>query len=237
MNRVRIVTIMVISVIVTTSTAYALEKKSLAAIDTDQLTEDTQFSAPCGDDHVNVLWWIPVEFWQALYVNDKTTSESDKKAVIDALKPYSLLMICQSDISAFGSFNFYSKEEIENKLDITYGSGNGSLVKITPLKDINPDLQILLDVFKPVLTSAMGNMGQNMHFFVLKGYDSTQKRAIDPYALGELNIRIGERNGKLLQAQLNFPLNSLYMPRKCPNGKDAHVTWQYCPWSGKKLED
>jgi len=237
MDKVRIVAIIVVSMIVMTSTVYAIEKKPIVAIDTDQLTEDTQFSASCGDEHMNVIWWIPLEFWQAIFINDKTTSESDKKLFVDTFKPYSLLMICQADISAFGSFEFYSKDEVESKLDITFKSENGSLIRFAPQADIEPDLQLMLDIFKPILTAAAGNMGQNMHFFVLEDYDSTGKRKIDPYRFGTLNFRIGKRNGELMQTQLDFPLNSLYVPRICPNGKKAHVTWKYCPWTGEKLED
>ena len=237
MNNVRTVALIVASMIITTSTVYALEKKPINSIDTDKLIEDTQFSASCGDDHMNFLWWIPCEFWQATFMKDKTLSESDKKQILNTFSPYSLLLICQADISAFGSFNFYSKDEIGSKLDITFKSKNGSLIKLTPLKDVNPDLQLLLNMFKPIFTAAAGNMGKNMNFFVLEDYDSKHKRNIDPYRFGTLNFRIGKRNGELMRTQLDFPLNSLYVPRKCPNGKEAHVTWKYCPWTGKKLED
>jgi hypothetical protein len=37
-------------------------------------------------------------------------------------------------------------------------------------------------------------------------------------------------------AELELPLDSLFVPRLCPNGKPAHVSWDYCPWSGKKLK-
>lgn len=237
MNKVRIVAIIVVSMIVTTSTVYALEKKPISSISMDQLTEDTHLSASSGKGHINLVWWIPFEYWQVTLINLKTTPESDRKLILNTLRPYSLLMICQADISS-GSFKFYSKNEIESKLDITFKSKNGSPIKLVPLKDIAPDLQIMLDTFKPILAAAaIENMGQNMHFFVLDDYDSTRKRKIDPYRFGTLNFRIGRRNGELMQTQLDFPLNSLYVPRKCPNGKEAHITWKYCPWTGVELED
>lgn len=95
----------------------------------------------------------------------------------------------------------------------------------------------MLEMIKPVLGSAAGNLGLNMHFFVLDDNNTEKRRKMDPYQFGELNFQIGERNGELMKATLSLPLNSLYLPRKCPNGKDAHVTWEYCPWTGEKLED
>jgi len=118
----------IISILITTSTVYALEKKQIGSVDTDKLIEDTQFSASSGADHLNFLWWVPYEFWHATFINDKTTSESDKKMILNTMRPYSLLMICQADISAFGAFKFYSKDEIESKLDITFKPKNGNLI-------------------------------------------------------------------------------------------------------------
>lgn len=237
MNKVRFTAIIIVSMIATISTVYALEKKPINSIDTDQLNDETFFSALSGEEHLNLIWWFSNEFWQATCANDETMSECDKKQIINTLKPYSILMVCQADISAIGSFKFYSKDEIEGKLDITFKPKNGRPIKLIPLKDIDSDLRIILDAFKPILSAAVGNMGKNMHFFVLKDFDSTDKRKIDPYRFGTLNVQIEKRSGELMQAQLDFPLNSLYVPRKCPNGKNAHVTWKYCPWTGKKLDD
>lgn len=219
------------------SESHALQKKSIDKISADQLTDETQIAAICGDDHMNLIWWIPTEFWQAIFVNDTTTSEADKNNIINSMKPYSVLAICQADISGFGAFNFYSKKEVENKLDVTYTPKGGDLKKITPLDEVNPDVRIMLEMFKPILKGAMGNMGENVHFYVLADVDSENVRIIDPYQFGAFKFRLGQRNNKMLEAELEFPLNSLYVPRICPNGKEAHVTWKYCPWTGKKLPD
>jgi len=228
---------MVISFFVTTSVAYALEKKDINKVDTEQITEDTQASAPCGASHVNFVWWIPCEFWQATFANDKTTSESDKEKIIKVLKPYSLLAVCQADVSDFGAFRFYSKEEVQKSLDITLGDADGKLQRLIPLEEVDPDLDVLLGMFKPVLSAALGNMGQNFHFLVLKDYDSSDVRIIDPYRSGTIRFHLGKRSGEAIETQIDLPLNSLYVPRLCPNGKQAHVTWKYCPWTGKKLEE
>ena len=60
---------------------------------------------------------------------------------------------------------------------------------------------------------------------------------VDPYLQGLISVQIAKRNGDLMTADIEMPLNSLFVPRKCPNGKDAHISWKYCPWSGKLLVD
>ena len=215
----------------------AVERKKLSAIDTDKLTTDTQVTATCGDDHLNLVWWIPHEFWQATFVNDQSTSETDKREILDTMKPYSILAICQADISNFGAFKFYSKSEVLNKLVLKVESANGRVREITPVKNVDSDLDIMLSAFKPILSAAMGNLGENLHFYVLKDTDGAGNRQIDPYSAGSLGIQMRERDGTRLETSIELPLNSLYVPRKCPNGKDARVTWKFCPWSGQKLSD
>ncbi len=232
-----ITVILVLSFFIMISIAYALEKKSINKVDTDQIIADTQVSAPCGDSHFNLVWWIPSEFWQATYANDKTTSESEKEKIISVLKPYSLLAVCQADISNFGAFRFYSKEEIQKSLDITLLDSDGKQRRLIPLKEIDPDIEVLIGMFKPILSAAAGNMGQNFHFFVLKDQDSPGERIIDPYRFGAIKFRLKKRSGEVMETQIDLPLNSLYVPRICPNGKEAHVTWKYCPWTGKKLPE
>ena len=237
MKKIAIAVIMVANIIVAISVAEAFEKKHISMVDSDQLTNDTQISGPSGDNHFNIVWWIPIEFWQAIFARDKTTSEFDKKKIITALKPYSLLAVCQGDISGLGAFRFYNKDEIEKSLSITFKDQNGNISRVNPLKDIDPDIKVLIGMFKPILSAAAGNMGQNFHFFVLKDYDSSGTRRMDPYSIGTIQFGLAKRSGELIETQLDFPLNSLYIPRRCPNGKEAHVTWKYCPWTGKKLND
>ncbi len=229
--------VLLVYVFISAIPGLAVERKKIAAIDTDKLTTDTQVSASCGDDHLNLAWWIPNEFWEATFANDHSTSDADKKQILNTMRPYSILAICQADISNFGAFNFYSKYEIENRLVLKVETPSGRVREIAPLKDIDPDLQIMLNAFKPILSAAMGNLGENLHFYVLQDTNDSGERLIDPYANGALHIQLRERDGTRLDTAIETPLNSLFVPRKCPNGKEAHVTWKFCPWTGQKLSD
>lgn len=220
-----------------TSSAFALERKSIADIDTDQLTDDTQVSAPTNSDHMNLVWWIPYEFWHATFLKDKNMAAANRNQILKSLKPYSIIAICQADISYAGAFQFYSKEEIKNHLDLMIRKDDGREYKISPISNINADLKVLLDIFTPILSAAMGNMGKNFHFYVLKDISSAGIREIDPYSTSILKVGLSRRDGERIHAAIEMPLNALYVPRICSNGKKAHVTWKYCPWTGNKLPD
>ncbi|MBW4643856.1 MAG: hypothetical protein KME23_12850 [Goleter apudmare HA4340-LM2] len=56
-----------------------------------------------------------------------------------------------------------------------------------------------------------------------------------PYKSGKLNISFNGKGNQQIGSVVNLPLNSLFIPRLCPNGKPAHVSWKYCPWDGTPL--
>lgn len=223
-------------IFIATLNSYSLEKKSFAEIDTDELVTEIQTSAPCDDDHMNLALWLPTEFWQATFAADRSISSSETQEIINILKPFSLLAICQADISNFGSFRFYSKDDVKERLKIYYTDASQKRTAITPVSNVDADIKMLLDMLKPILASFAGNMGQNFHFFVLDDYASSE-RIINPYQPGKLELLLSQKTGVQMQCGIEFPLNALYVPRPCPNGKKAHVSWIYCPWTGQKLKE
>ena len=216
----------------------AAQKKPLRDVDTDAFMADTQVALQgAGDNHAALVWWIPNEYWESIFSRDTTTSESDKKAMLDAMSGISLLAVVQGDITTFGAFKYYSKEEIEKNMLISFSDADGKKQRLSPMQKIDPDLEVILGSIKPILGAAMGNLGSNMHFYVLNDKSKAYFRLLDPYRKGQFNIQLSRRDKVLMPASIEMPLNSLFVPRKCPNGKDAHISWKYCPWTGKRLEE
>lgn len=214
----------------------AAEKTPLSEIDTKAFARDTQVTFQgSGNKHVALAWWIPHEFWESISSRDMTTSEFNKKAMLDVMSGVSLLAVVQADVTSLGAFQFYSKEEIEKNMLVTFSDASGKTQTLSPMQTIDPGLEVVLGIFKPILGGAMGNLGNNMHFYVLKDKWESSPRLLDPYRKGQINIRLAKRDESLLMAGIEMPVNSLFVPRKCSNGKPAHISWNYCPWSGEKL--
>lgn len=212
------------------------EKKPLQSIDIDELIKETQVSFKTQNTHhAALVWWIPLEFWNVSFDKDVTLSDQQKKTMIDALSGISLLAVVQADISTLGSFQYYTKEEIEQNMSISVTAVDGKQQRLEPMQKINPDLEILLSTMKPIFGAAMGNMGTNMSFYVLNDRAPANSRLIDPYQEGVINIQLAMKTNERIASAIELPLNSFFVPRKCPNGKDAHVSWKYCPWTGTKL--
>ena len=230
--------IIIASLIASTITAFSIEKKPLEQVNIDAFTEDTQvMPIGSGDNHIAIIWWIPTEYWESILLRDTSTSKADKKAMIDTLSGTSLLAVAQADISQLGAFKLYSKKGISKKMTISCTSADGENVKLSPIKEINPDLEVVLGTFKPILGAALGHLGKSLHFFVLNDKSKSSKRLLDPYSKGQIRIKIPRKDKVVLNANIDLPLNSLFVPRKCPNGKDAHISWSYCPWTGKNLAE
>ena len=235
MRKLQVVLVIILAV---STYSMAAQKKALKDVDTDAFTADTQTSPQgAGDNHLALVWWIPNEFWKSILSRDTTTSEADKKAMLDAMSGVSLLAVVQADISAIGACNFYSKEEIERSMMISFSGPDGKKKSLSPIQTIDTDLELVLGVFKPILEAAMGNLGKNMHFYVLNDKSASSARLLDPYRKGQITVQLSRRDKVLMPASIETPLNSLFIPRKCPNGKDAHISWKYCPWTGKRLEE
>lgn len=223
------------AVLMVCSCAMAMERKPINKVDTDEFTADTQVTLKgAGDNHLALAWWIPNEFWKSVLSRDDATSEADKKVMLDAMSGVSLLAVVQADISSFGAFTFYTKEEIEKNMQVSFADDSGKQQYLQPMKKIDGNLEVVLGIFKPILGAAMGSMGNNMHFYVLN--DRVRNtRLLDPYQERKLKIELSRKDGFAMNANIELPLNALFVPRQCPNGKDAHVSWNYCPWSGEKL--
>lgn len=220
------------------SYSFAAEKKPVIEIDEDVLTNETQVSFKgTGDDHIAFVWWIPNEFWKKVLSNDASIGETEKNTMLNAMSGISLLAVVQGNISEYGAFEFFSKEEIERNMKLVYTDADGKKQNVSIVTKIDPTLEVLLGVFKPILAAAMGNMGNSMHFYVLNDKVKSTNRLLNPYEKGKIDIQLKKKEKVFMNTSIEFPLNSLFVPRICPNGKEAHISWSYCPWTGKRLPE
>ena len=187
-----------------------------------------------GNNEIDLVWWIPTEFWEATMRQNPDVPDFQVDQIIGVLRNHSVLAVVQADISPFGAFSFFEKDTVMDGLKVQVRRENGKLETISHTEPSDPDLRILLDQMRPILAAAMGSLGQNFFFFPLPDMNNDGKRIISPYEKGELIVSL-QRGKMTSQLSIELPLDSLFVPRICPNGKPAHVSWAYCPWNGEKL--
>lgn len=215
--------------------ADAMDKKDLMTVDTGALAKECQVSI--SGDGIHLVWWIPIEFWEANLRQREGVAEKTVDEIITTLRPYSMFAVVQGDVSPLGAFSFYEKDKIEKGLKITRTGLDGQAVDLALLKSIPQDLKLMYQQLKPVLAGAMGNLGMNFYFFTISDRVEENERVLSPYEKGTITVSLkNSADEPVGPFVIETPLDALFVPRICPNGKEAHVSWQYCPWSGTKLD-
>jgi hypothetical protein len=228
--------LLLIALSMVSAIAAAAERKPFDEVNTDALTRETQITEG-SDNALDLVWWLPVEFWQVALQSNPSLAQSQIDQVVDTLRPYSVIAVVQADISPFGAFHFFDEAKVASGLQIDYVREGGTAINLPIGTTSDPDLNLLLKQLAPILSAAMGEMGQNFYFFPLADQNADGERIVSPYETGQLRIDLTDREGMPRPAfEIEFPLDSLFVPRLCRNGKPAHISWKYCPWDGKKLK-
>jgi hypothetical protein len=210
-----------------TGTVNAVERRKPQEIPANELLKETQV-ANSMPHSVDFVWWIPSEYW------DSTSSASASRV----FRSVFIIAVVQADISPFGNFNFFSKPTIQRGLKVTYTDSNSNALVLKPTDKVSDNVSSFLMFIQPIITRTVGKFGENISFFVYNTLDSSGKRIASPYESGNLKISLSDKNGvQRSEKVIEFPLNSLFVPRICPNGKPAHISWKYCPWDGTRLSE
>ena len=215
----------------------ALEKKPPEKIDLDQLTEETLLDASRSKDHIAFVWYIPTEYWNAVISQNHEMGQLEKVRAKLTMNTLTVIAVVQGDIPPTGSVHYYEKLFLQDSLKFTRIDEQGKTHEYIPYKTYSGEVKSLLESIVPAIGASVGTLGDNLQFFVFNDQEANGERILDPGKPGALEIELTRKNGRKFKAKLEFPLNSLYVPRQCPNGKPAHVSWKYCPWTGKKLPE
>ncbi|MHC4982055.1 MAG: hypothetical protein ACYTF6_02665 [Planctomycetota bacterium] len=216
----------------------AAEKLDLAEVDVDALTDELQKSKE-PTEGMNLVWWMLAEYWEADSLQDETTTAEERGEMLEVFGPYVVLGVVRADISPFGLCKFHDKRSVAGGLKVRYVDAEGKTQVLKPPAEEAKDLSMLLNMMKPMFGAAMGEMGKNIHFFVFSNRDKKGNTLVSPYEKGKLAVELektpGEAGGIV---EFETPLNSLFVPRKCTDcKKEAHISWNYCPWCGKRLPE
>jgi hypothetical protein len=194
----------------------------------NKLTAETQQLSE-SPDNLKLVWWIPIEFWQAVFAENKTMPQRQIDEVLQVFEQYTLLAVVDGIIGEFGDITYKPKDTVFNSLEIV----DAHKKTYTPLREDTIDEKTLevISYMKPVLGNMLGDVGKNMYFFLFQKKENPMERIINPMKKEEFTINLG---GEAFRWKL--PLPSLLKPKKCPvDGQLMNATWKYCPFHGKEL--
>jgi len=206
---------------------YAQQKRDLKAVDLDAMLDETQFASD-NEDYVDLIWWIPIEYWKAVFAQDPSIPKDQAEEMTSLLENYDIVAAVRGKIGYYGGVTFQDEASIRKGLIFEY---DGVRYKPMDKKNVAADLKNFIDVMRPMFSNMMGNMGENLYFVVYQ--DDVSKRAIiDPYKDKKLKLTLSD-----FSDTLQFPLSSLLQSKKCPkDGALFNGKWLYCPHHGTALK-
>lgn len=198
--------------------------------DINELIEDTQINL--GEQgEIKMAWWIPTEFWRVTFENEPGIPAEEVDNFMKTLEPYSIFAVVEGEIGNYGGVNYTPLETLESSLSLT--GSDGKTYKSLLFTDLSADMRSFLSMFRPILVNMIGQLGENMHFFVFDDITSKGLRISDPYANGSVTLKCHNEEYKW-----RTPLGSLLAPKYCPvDNEEMSGAWKYCPFHGDELKE
>ena len=208
--------------------ATAADATPALKIDLDKLLADTQVTTG-GANEINLVWWVPMEFWVASFDGDTSMTESEKKAFYDLIRPYMILVVVRGHMHTNGEVSYLSEADIRANLQLIGNDGRS----YSPLEEssAHPEARALLAEIRPILSNAAGKFGENMRFYLFPAQGQDGKLVADPRKTGQLTIKVMEE-----EIRFRLPLGSV-LPAKfdTTTGEQFPGNFDFNPYTGNKL--
>jgi hypothetical protein len=210
------------------SPASAADTPAAAPIDINHLMSDTQISSG-GGRTVDLVWWVPEEFWTASFQDDTSMTEAQKQSFVKMLRPYTLVAVVRGTIGDFGTITYLDEKDIRAGLRLI-GTDGSSYEPIDEEK-ASDEAKLLLHIIQPILANAAGKLGENMRFYLFPSQNKAGKRIADPRQPGMLTVmNMGT------EIKYRLPLGSLLQPKfDSATGEQFPGNYQFNPYTGTGL--
>lgn len=223
----RMKNIFIVALLLVTLQSAAQMAKDPKDIKLEDLIAETQVSNE-DPDTMDLIWWLPIEFWKASFAQDPSTTAEDLNNITDLFEGYELFALMKGKIGPFGGITYKPLEDILENVKIIY---DGEELQIEDKKNISSDLNNFITLMKPMMSNMMGPMGENMHFVVFK--DDSNSGLIPINSIKKSTLVVSYDN---FSKNIELPLGSLILEKKCPKDRKLHSgNWNFCPIHGDPL--
>lgn len=205
------------------------QRLDISRVDMNDLLAETQINAG-GSDTLELHLWLPLEFWKVSMSQDPSIDKGQVNDFLKVLEPYTMVAVVDGRFGLFGSIVYEELDTIRDNYRMMDKDGK----LYAPLKEesLNDEVQLLLGMFKPMMSSMLGQMGQNLQFFVFNNQDENGDRIFSPYVENSTRVQY---KGKV--RKWKTPFGALLKKKKCPVDEELHNgAWEYCPYHGEKLK-
>jgi hypothetical protein len=178
---------------------------------------------------MTVVGWFPTQYWEISRARNTRLTDKEKKDLVEALRPYTIIGIVCGEVDVTGRLAFRSEAEIRGRTQLMDDKGN----TYNPLgeDDIQTAAKTAITGTKSTMAGMAGQLGNNMRFLVFPATDSTGRQIADPESKGVLVVKFDKQ-----EFRWKLPLGSLLPAKSCTKCKEkCSGAWDFCPWCGTKL--
>ena len=175
-----------------------------------------------------IVMFMTQEYWESTLEKNKDQLGMAYDLVMNNIKGRVTVMIIDMDMSNAASIKFADPKDMEANVKVRI-SKSGKTIE-APISS-SEEAKSMLTFIRPMLAQMMGQLGKGMY---CQTYDITDKDGVSGFSVFEKGAIEVTYKGKSFKVAT--PLDSFHIPRKLPNGKNAHISWDYDPWTGKKIE-
>jgi hypothetical protein len=197
----------------------------------DEIINETQ-QRVAGDHVAGIVWWIPVEFWEAA----ARAQGRKPDGTLDTLRDYTMMVVAVGNVGELGNIKWHNGEEIRKNVELLDASGTA----YAPLAmaDVNNNAQTMAKVMRPIFVNSLGALGENLEIIYFPAKNKAGQSLADAKNRGTFSLRMKQMGDVDHTFQWNLPLNSLMPPKFCPVGKErVQSNWNFCPWHGVALSE
>jgi hypothetical protein len=196
------------------------------AVDLQELVRDTQ-QVRNVDSKMELVWWIPQEFWEASFAGNPNVTAASKAEFLGVLQDYQIVAVVYVKTSVAGFTEVAPEADILANLHF---ESDGKRIDPVEASKIAPGAQAILGAIRPLVTGMLGQLGQSMHFVVYPSRDGT-KRLVDPMQASAFQVSLYDQ-----VFRWRLPLASL-LPRKIDpkTHEEFPGNFDFNPYTGGKL--
>jgi hypothetical protein len=224
-SRIRFASILLAAALSTP--AFAATPLPPEKINVNELVSELQKTSQ-DPDSVDLVWWIPEQFWAAAMAQDKNPDPRATKELTEVFRRNVLVATLKGEMGVMGIGDFESEEVLRGKLRVL--GPDGKLLAPIPADKVERKLDMLIQIMRPMFKSLLGEVGNNLQFYVFPA-EVGGKPVVNPLGQGTFKVMLAQT-----PYEFRLPLGSLLVPQRDPSTGEAFPgSYSFNPYTGTPL--
>jgi hypothetical protein len=198
------------------------------AIRIDELLSDTQRTSS-DPDSLDMVWWMVPQFWESVLAGNPDASPRVREEVTALFSRHIVVAAVKGQMGTLRVESFLDGSELRERIRIVDPRG----VRHAPIPEaeVDPTLRAMFGAMQPMIADVVGQLGDNLSFFVFPATDAEGRAIADPLADGRFLVELED-----VEYRFRLPLASLLVPRMDPGtGEEFPGNFLYNPYTGTRL--